>query len=688
MHSALLLLVILACPLSPSLLAVHVEGQCGGRWWRRLSDGLLLREATGAPCAWSGGGSLWGELEVPSEELDESEASVGPQAAVSVTVELERGQQALYELLVPAAGKFEDVVAARFADEGKGCGQQKPRQPSDCRAAADLRARSEQIGQKFCDHPEAKEARALFCRYPPRFYGHAGICNQHAQFCAPQELLTEGDADRIETAVVNIDSSQFHYLEECGALRREVWIFKVFVHWCPHCQQLMPKLYRLALVLRQRGVTKLRFGAINCATEHELCASQKWPGHPLLVVRYLGPDRAIHDAIEYWVDIVKDAQLRQMLPRYALPGEFPVLKLLLEQLPASLVPKSAWSSLFEDGGEGDQAAGACPNMTALHVSHPEALEDSVGNAWSDVERDFSPRRRWTDALLMLRHILQEWMAPIGDDGNVHAFSHRQLLVMESFVRLLAKNLPSAFGLEHVLRDLQRSLLVRLRAVQTIQGGRLCASDWKDLSAPVLEKIAEVGQRDFSVPTACGTDTCRLWSLFHTLAAEGLRRQDVPSEHILARGLSLPSRPGVMLQTLRGFVEQFFKCLYCRQHFLEQFDAGSYNLAAALQDRREGVLYLWRLHSAVSVRVAAEHSCDAADRRWPSTSLCPSCWKSSSNQWPVLAETQKMDTGSRSPALQRSALPDEEEVLKFLMKSFLEPSSNETLTGPRQEKLMM
>ena len=79
--------------------------------------------------------------------------------------------------------------------------------------------------------------------------------------------------------------------------------------------------------------TRLRFGAVNCATEHELCSEQKWPGHPLLVARYLGPDRRVHDAIEHWVDIVKDAQLKAMLPRYALPGEYPLLKVLLEQLP-------------------------------------------------------------------------------------------------------------------------------------------------------------------------------------------------------------------------------------------------------------------------------------------------------------------------------------------------------------------
>ena len=139
----------------------------------------------------------------------------------------------------------------------------------------------------------------------------------------------------------------------------------------------MPLLYRLALVLRQRGIKGLRFGAVNCATEHELCAAQNWPGHPLLIARYLGPDRAVHDAIEHWVDVVKDAQLRQMLPRYALPGEFPVLKILLEQLPSSMLPKSSWSFLFDADAEHAQSSG-CANLTALHLEHPE---DSVGESW-------------------------------------------------------------------------------------------------------------------------------------------------------------------------------------------------------------------------------------------------------------------------------------------------------------------
>ena len=52
----------------------------------------------------------------------------------------------------------------------------------------------------------------------------------------------------------------------------------------------------------------------------------------------------------------------------------------------------------------------------------------VGNGWHDVERNFTVRGRWMDTLIMLRHVFQEWIAPIGDDGNVDAFSYRQLVV--------------------------------------------------------------------------------------------------------------------------------------------------------------------------------------------------------------------------------------------------------------------
>lgn len=672
---------------------------CDGRWWRRVSDGLLLREPRSGSgiggmsqgqCGRyvEGGDAVWTDVELPPGIDLESWAGTSNRSGGTLLrlqgVEVRHGATTLFQ--EAAASQVEE----RFTVAGRRCTSETAQALAgssnasslSCDALADgddFRGLSERNGQTFCADPEAKESRAYFCRYPPRFYGHQGICRQYSQFCPFDELNKESDIVRLETAVVNVDSALFHSLETCGSLHKELWIFKVFVHWCPHCQQLMPRLYRLALVLRQRGVARVRFGAINCATEHALCGSQKWQGHPLLVTKYLGPDKAVHDAIEHLVEAVKDAQLRAMLPRYAIPGEYPLLRLLFEQLPEDMLPTSAWQSLFDTAADGaDAGAGACVNLTALHPRVPDRENDTVGNGWSDYEADFTPRRHWTDALLIVRHTLQEWVVPLGDDGNVEAFSYQQVEAVEAWVAALAANLPLAFGLRSELLALAGQLHTRLTATTIEATGGLCASEWRIWLQPLLQRIAVVGERDFAVPSACGTDTCRMWSLLHTLSAEGLYRPlqqqqqpDVPA--------TLP--PDQLVAAVKVFLEQFFKCLYCRRHFLQQFSEGSYGLADARQDPAQAVLYFWRLHNAVSVRVAAEARCDEVDRRWPPISLCADCWHvDPSSRWPVLVESESMPT--RSPEGPRTvrygALPNETAVLRYLLAAFTE--DNATVAG--------
>lgn len=80
------------------------------------------------------------------------------------------------------------------------------------------------------------------------------------------------------------------------------------------------------------------------------------------------------------------------------------------------------------------------------VSHNQ---DFVGNGWHDVERNFTVRRRMTDALIMLRHIFQEWIAPVGDDGLPRIWTYEFPASMEvegsQAPPLLEGSLPGALG---------------------------------------------------------------------------------------------------------------------------------------------------------------------------------------------------------------------------------------------------
>jgi len=103
-------------------------------------------------------------------------------------------------------------------------------------------------------------------------------------------------------------------------------------------------------------------------------------------------------------------------------------------------------------------------------------------------------------------------------------------------------------------------------------------------------------------------SCGLWLLFHTLTA---------------------AAPDMMAKTtikgIGAFVKNFFGCKECQQHFANHMRIVS---QLPLVTNKDGVLWLWRLHNSVSVRVA--HQKGNQDERtlegvmWPSLSKCPQC----------------------------------------------------------------
>lgn len=252
--------------------------------------------------------------------------------------------------------------------------------------------------------------------------------------------------------------------------------------------------------------------------------------------------------------------------------------------------------------------------------------------------------------------------PIGDDGNVEAFSFQQVQASESFIGLLTQNLPPAAGsIRQALLPLRNRLRAALRAAQVGSGGGFCATTWKELLAPTMIAIEELGKEVFSgVASTCTSDTCRLWTLLHMLSVEGLRcstsdRVGCAHDGVLSTG--------AFLTAVRAFIDQYFKCAACRRHFLERFDAGVYGQSKARQSHAELVLYFWRFHNAVSTRLMAEHSCEHVDRRWPPLSICPACWDvGAEEEWDVLEE-------AAGRSLRMNARPLDSEVLQFLVAKF-------------------
>jgi hypothetical protein len=132
-------------------------------------------------------------------------------------------------------------------------------------------------------------------------------------------------------------------------------------------------------------------------------------------------------------------------------------------------------------------------------------------------------------------------------------------------------------------------------------------------------------------------TCGLWTLFHMVTMAAPRA-----------GLTA----GQPMRAIRAYVAHFFGCSHCRDHFLAMYDACELGRCDVPDEdeaaaHRAASLWLWRVHNAVNVRVAADALQDearaAAERTsavgavevvdldpawslWPPEAACPACRK--------------------------------------------------------------
>lgn len=130
------------------------------------------------------------------------------------------------------------------------------------------------------------------------------------------------------------------------------------------------------------------------------------------------------------------------------------------------------------------------------------------------------------------------------------------------------------------------------------------SDWSTLlqRSGLTSTVTWSAQcRESSSPFTCG-----LWLLFHSMTAH-------------ARSVDAASKTCGAIVT---FVEKFFGCDACRDHFLTMVPNNTNNLTHI-----EGVMWLWRTHNAVNLRLDANErtATDSSTKAQRPTPIeCPDC----------------------------------------------------------------
>lgn len=110
--------------------------------------------------------------------------------------------------------------------------------------------------------------------------------------------------------------------------------------------------------------------------------------------------------------------------------------------------------------------------------------------------------------------------------------------------------------------------------------------------------------------------CSLWMMFHTLSVYAEVNKD------------LGHSPTEMLDAMKGYVEYFFGCTHCAEHFLKMAESYPGNVST----HEDAMIWLWKAHNLVNHRLKEDATADPKHPKiqFPSRHSCSSCHNADSS----------------------------------------------------------
>lgn len=138
--------------------------------------------------------------------------------------------------------------------------------------------------------------------------------------------------------------------------------------------------------------------------------------------------------------------------------------------------------------------------------------------------------------------------------------------------------------------------------------------------------------------------CALWQLFHTLTISEYTRprtNDSQNQHFV-------------LPAMKGYIDNFFTCKHCRDHF----NGMTRNLENELKHANSSVLWLWKAHNSVNARLAGSSTEDPLSPKiqFPGKSACRSCHGREESEWQEKEVLKFLQNHYHSANLVRNASP--------------------------------
>ena len=400
------------------------------------------------------------------------------------------------------------------------------------------------------------------------------------------------------------------HVHDSSMLRtHDVFAVEFFAPWCGHCQAFSPTWKEVGRLSCGASPT-LRIGVVDCVAHPKICQDFEVQAFPTIRV------------------------FREQAPWHGLPlqrcqhgcrAAAAVLSDILQLASSSKLPRQADALIAQSTRLGCGSKGGV-STADVHSSALGSVGGGGGGSSAlkpgepPAELFVLPRPMEDVASAVVYGLKHELLSRPNVPGS------RRRTALTAWLTLLTEALPGERNRIAIRRVVEAALPKSQDATAWAQALHSLPSPWLPDGGDATNDVTWRACRGFS-PAARGYP-CALWSLFHTLLVHA------------------PGPPAEALLAIEGYVEHFFGCAACVDHFLGmarkgvRAAEGEASLPPAPDGRNgpaartlgEATLWLWRAHNAVNLRLngtgeAAALRLGLAKVQWPDQRACPGCRRS-------------------------------------------------------------
>jgi len=356
-----------------------------------------------------------------------------------------------------------------------------------------------------------------------------------------------------------------NFISEISTQEKPYALVEFYAPWCPHCQHFDKPFQKVGYSLNsEKKLSRVKVYHVNVVKHPDLATTFKVEGYPTVLVG-LKKD---------FIDQFNNPEGEEFnLNKLASGDNLDAGKLLASANKATNsavilrpIPKDGTSEMY-------------PMIRDTRVeAHHQAQNE-------DIIKATAMMLRYSESLLQ--------------NGNAKI----EIAILRRFVHSLAEHFP----VKKCRKSFETLKFVEIEPEKNESEGKIgykLSGKWDMCGKYTWAQIDSMPWKacQGSEPNLRGY-TCGLWTLFHSLLMDG-----------------------TSFSLIHGWIELFFQCDTCREHFL----ALTQDYKKHAGNRGSRIMYLWQVHNKVNARLKIDEAANQdgdpkfPKAQWPMTMLCPNC----------------------------------------------------------------